>query len=405
MNAPSLRLEMSEDLRKERLREPISRGELERRWKAVRAVMEAEGLDCLVMQNSNMYLGGYVRYFTDIPAEYGYPMSVVFPLEGGLTMVSHGGKPLPMTPPDWSLYGVKERVALPYLPTLNFTNHMEAGAVLKALKEMKSKSVGLVGKASMSGTFHEQLIEGLKGVKTTDATNFVDEIKAVKSEEEIGLIKKTIELQDKTWAACLAYIRPGVREYELRSFIQWISSNLGSEEHLISLGSAPAGKPAGQIRTFFQNRTFQRGDQVCVMIEVNGPGGYYGEIGRTACIGEAPSKLLKAWDDAVEAQDRGAELLKPGAEPRELFDAHNKFLARKGYPPEGRIHSHGQGYDLVERPGIRPEETMEVKRDMNIVIHPITLTSEAYAFCCDNYLVTGTGSVRLHKTPREIFVV
>jgi hypothetical protein len=48
---------------------------------------------------------------------------------------------------------------------------------------------------------------------------------------------------------------------------------------------------------------------------------------------------------------------------------------------------------------------MKVKENMNIVIHPITLTSDAYAFCCDNYLVTGSGAVRLHKTPREIFVV
>ncbi len=396
---------MSEDLRKERLREPVSRSELERRWTAVRNAMGKEGLDCLVMQNSNLYLGGYVRYFTDIPAENGYPMSVVFPIDGGIIIVSHGGKPLPMTPPEWALYGVKERVALPYLPTLNFTNKMEADAVTKALKEEKAKSVGLVGKASMSATFHENLMTSLEGVKVSDATDTVDKIKAVKSNEEIELIKKTIELQDKVWGATLAYIRPGVREYELRSFIQWISTDLGSEEHLISIGSAPAGKPAGQVRAFFQNRTLQRGDQVCVMIEVNGPSGFYGELGRTACIGEAPSELLKVWDDAVEAQDKGAELLMPDAKPNELFEAHNKLLAGMGYPPEGRIHSHGQGYDLVERPGIRPEETMMIKRNMNIVIHPITLTKNAYAFCCDNYLVTGSSAVRLHKTPREIFVV
>lgn len=263
---------MVEDLRKERLREPISRNELERRWKAVRAAMEREGLDCLVMQNSNLYLGGYVRYFTDIPAENGYPMSVVFPLDDEITIVSHGGKPLPTTPPEWALYGVKERIALPYLPTLNFTDNMEAEAIAETLRGQKAKTVGLLSKASMSAALYEGIKEKLPGATIRDATDMVDEVKAVKSEEEIGLIRKTIELQDKTWAATLAYIRPGVREYELRSFIQWISTNLGSEEHLISIGSAPAGKPAGQVRAFFQNRLLQRGDQVCVMIEVNGPG-------------------------------------------------------------------------------------------------------------------------------------
>ena len=52
---------MSEDVRREMLREPISKEELERRWRAVRKAMEREKLDCLIMQNNNQYLGGYVR--------------------------------------------------------------------------------------------------------------------------------------------------------------------------------------------------------------------------------------------------------------------------------------------------------------------------------------------------------
>ena len=79
---------MSEDLRSERLRKPISKEELERRWRAVREAMERDKLDCLIMQNDNQYLGGYVRYFTDIPAENSYPMMVVFPLNDDLTIIA-----------------------------------------------------------------------------------------------------------------------------------------------------------------------------------------------------------------------------------------------------------------------------------------------------------------------------
>ena len=53
--------------------------ELERRWKLVRARMEKEGVDVLVMQNNNDFMGGYVKYFTDVPATNGYPLTVVFP--------------------------------------------------------------------------------------------------------------------------------------------------------------------------------------------------------------------------------------------------------------------------------------------------------------------------------------
>src|SRR4051795_453873 len=74
----------------ERLQTPISDAELERRWAAVRAAMAAEKIDVLLMQNNNDHMGGYVKYFTDLPATNGYPMTVVFPQDDDMTVVSQG---------------------------------------------------------------------------------------------------------------------------------------------------------------------------------------------------------------------------------------------------------------------------------------------------------------------------
>ena len=82
-------------------------------------------------------------------------------------------------------------------------------------------------------------------------------------------------------------------------------------------------------------------------------------------------------------------------------------LAKKGCAPDLRLFCHGQGYDLVERPSMRPEEDMIVKACMNITIHPMAINADetAYGFCCDNFIVSDTGTYRIHKTPREVFVV
>ena len=74
----------------ERLNTPISTAELERRWSAVRAAMEREKIDVLLMQNNNDHMGGYVRYFTDMPATNGYPNTVVFPRDDEMTVVCQG---------------------------------------------------------------------------------------------------------------------------------------------------------------------------------------------------------------------------------------------------------------------------------------------------------------------------
>src|SRR4051794_12788611 len=74
----------------ERLNTPISTAELQRRWNAVRAAMQADKIDVLLMQNNNDHMGGYVRYFTDMPATNGYPNTVVFPRDTDMTVVTQG---------------------------------------------------------------------------------------------------------------------------------------------------------------------------------------------------------------------------------------------------------------------------------------------------------------------------
>ncbi|MDD5205634.1 MAG: hypothetical protein PHS17_09440 [Desulfobacterales bacterium] len=71
-----------------------------------------------------------------------------------------------------------------------------------------------------------------------------------------------------------------------------------------------------------------------------------------------------------------------------------------------RLYAHGQGYDLVERPGIRDDEPMKIQANMNITVHPIIGTPRVFAWACDNYLVTEKCVTDcLHRTPKKIFEI
>jgi Xaa-Pro aminopeptidase len=79
-------------------------------------------------------------------------------------------------------------------------------------------------------------------------------------------------------------------------------------------------------------------------------------------------------------------------------------MKQKGVPPESRVYSHSQGYDLIERPLIRADETMNLEKGMNMSVHPAYATSSMFAHICDNYLIEENGvSECLHKTPKQIF--
>src|SRR5450432_206564 len=68
----------------------ISQAELTRRWNAVDRVMRDRSIDAIVMQNTNDWLGGYVKWFTDLPANNGYPRTVVFHADAPMSLVEMG---------------------------------------------------------------------------------------------------------------------------------------------------------------------------------------------------------------------------------------------------------------------------------------------------------------------------
>src|SRR3984885_8001394 len=108
----------------ERLQTPISTAELERRWGAVRAAMERDKIDVLLMQNNVDQMGGYVKYFTDLPATNGYPVTVVFPRDDLMTMVSQGpfgGASNPTEKSDGMRRGVKQWLTTPSYSSCYYT--------------------------------------------------------------------------------------------------------------------------------------------------------------------------------------------------------------------------------------------------------------------------------------------
>ena len=388
-----------------RIRRPISSKELERRWSLIRAEMKKQELDAIICQDDNNWMGGYYRYLTDIQAEVSYCKSVFFPVDEDMTIIGCGGLPLPPSPPDWACRGIKEKYCMPYFATGTYTMHLDGDKMVELIKQYGCKRVGLVGIGTMRATFYNNIVQNSKNVEFVDATDIFDYIMAIKSEEELEIIKDCAYVQDLICAAIPTLLRPGKFEYEIRTEIVKMIEDMGSEEQVIMIGSAPMDEFCGQYDTYFQNRQIQKGDQVLIMVETNAAGGLWTEIGRTWCLGEPTENQQRCFNTALESQKRIAEKMRPGVKPGDLLKENNDFMEAHGYPREGRLFAHGQGYQLVQRPFFVPEETMLLQENMNIACHPIAMNDSAYVFCCDNFIVTKEGGQRIHKTPQELIVV
>ncbi|HVV61940.1 MAG TPA: M24 family metallopeptidase [Pseudolabrys sp.] len=395
----------------ERLNTPISTAELERRWRATRAAMENAKIDVLLMQNNNDHMGGYVRWFTDMPATNGYPNTVIFPRDGEMTVVCQGpfggGEATAQddqTQGGQIWRGVRQILTTPSYASAHYTKEYDPELAAKALKPFAKATIGILGTYQMSYATLDYIKRAFPDARFVDASDMVDRIKVIKSAEEMELVKRAALMQDGAMRAAFAAAKPGMRDVEVAAVAQHYSQCHGSENGIYLCASMPLGKPSKFSNRHLQNRVIQKGDQIALLVEDNGPGGMYTELGRSCVVGaKVPQEMKDELAFCKEARRFTLDLLKPGTPCKDIWDAFNDFMRKNGRPTEARLYCHGQGYDLVERPLVRHDEPMTIEKDMNIVVHPTYVHGGYLNWLCDNYLIGGNGpGDRLHQFPEEI---
>ena len=105
-----------------------------------------------------------------------------------------------------------------------------------------------------------------------------------------------------------------------------------------------------------------------------------------------------------EAQTHTLRLIKPGASCADVAAAHDDYMRARGLPPELRLYAHGQGYDLVERPLIRADETMTHRgrhepRGSSGLRDAVDLRGDLRQLSHR----PGRPGECLHKTPKQVF--
>ncbi|HTX11697.1 MAG TPA: M24 family metallopeptidase [Solirubrobacteraceae bacterium] len=393
--------------RSEHVRWATPEYELDRRWREVRANMAEHGIDALLIHNHVDSLGGYVKYFSDLSASGGYPLSVIFPAEGPMALVMHGphGQERDVSG-DPSLYGVERVLTTWSFSSASYTAEYDAEQIVRVLREHAGGRIGLVGLAQMPYRLVAHVKEELPDTTFLDAADVVDPVKAIKSPYEREAIARSVALQVAAFEAALEAIEPGRTEWDVSAAAQAVAREGGSEHGPIMVGAGPPGEPVIFKPPRNQTRVLQRGDRLTILVEPAGPDGIYSELGRTIVIGSADEDLLAEHEFAVQAWRHCATAIRPGASARGVAADYNAFLREHGRPEEKRVHCHGQGYDIVERPLVRSDEPMELAEGMLLALHPMYVHRGAVLWVCDNVFVEAGGvSPPLHGVEQKVFEV
>src|SRR5258705_12512381 len=114
-----------------------------------------------------------------------------------------------------------------------------------------------------------------RGGTSLAVAGVVGRIKVPKSPEEMELIRRTTRMQDGAMKAAFEALKPGMRDSDVSAIAAHYSMRNGSEQGIYLCASSPSGQPAPIHQRHWQDRMIQKGDQVALLVEDNGPGGFY----------------------------------------------------------------------------------------------------------------------------------
>lgn len=378
----------------------FSEAEFGRRYAATRALMAAQGLDALVVfGNSGIsrhnhadihYLSGFLGNRNNY---------VVMPRDGEpvLFVQSHNHVPNAREASSIRTEGGGADSAM------TVARHLVDCGVRKG-------TTGYVGEVPVQSYLTWQ--RELAGSEFKDVTAAFRGLRLVKSAEEIEWLRNGAELTDAAIENLVAHVKPGMREYQLGALIEATGLAHGGLPHLYYISSGPQeGASPCVPRQNLSHRVLEQGDVINTEISVS-YWGYSGQAHRPIFLQAQPTELYRRlWDTALEAYERCAGILRPGATSEDVLDAA-EVIAERGFTiNDGFLHGFAIGL-LPPNIGTRqagrgiPKPPFRFDENMCVVVQPNVVTPDEHAGVQlgNLFRITGNGAECLHRLPLQYFV-
>lgn len=370
-----------------------SEKEIRRRCDAIRGRMKEEDLRALIVFSQvQLRYSGAVRYLSNyhLPTRREY---LVFPLEGDpVLIVCTLGHLYYAKSSSW-IKDVRHGGEIEKMV-------LEVGRVLKTLG-LGNAPIGIVGLSrTMPYNDYQLLAKELPEAHFKDATKMLDEIRMVKSPEEIELIQQTTDTADRCYSRLLEILRPGKDELSVMGEVGKTLIERGVEDILILTAK---GRSFPGFIDHPGPYTFKEGDHYIFSVEISGPSGYWSQIVRPLCLGNPSPQYERLFQVGKAAVEDGVSSLIPGKTVGKMVAAMIEKIKGEGYRT-GIWCGHSMGMDVGENPGLFPDSPVVLKEGMVITIHPHILSQDGKEgiLVGDTFVVGKERPTKLSKTVSDL---
>lgn len=228
------------------------------------------------------------------------------------------------------------------------------------------------------------------------------DLRAVKSQEEIELIKKAAEIADKAMKKALKMAVEGVREVEVSSYAEYVMKLEGAEGASFE-PFLMSGENAWLPQRISSDKKLREGELILFDLGAIYQG-YCSDLTRTFSLGGLNEKQKKIFKVAYKAQQAAIDAIRPARKAEEIDQVAREVIKKEGlerYFPH--LTGHGVGLSIHEEPIIDQHTNKVLKPDMVVTIEPgIYLPGVGAARVEDMVLITKSGCEVLTKTKKDL---
>lgn len=233
----------------------------------------------------------------------------------------------------------------------------------------------------------------------------VEELRTVKDEAEIALLREACAITDRAFDAVLPSLRPGVTEREIAVALERVMVDFGADKP--AFDSIIASGPNGAIPHHHPgDRALAAGDLVTMDFGAR-YGGYHADMTRTIAVGRVAGWQRDLYDLVRRAQQAGVEAARPDAVAVTVDAASRDMIADAGHGddfPHGL--GHGVGLEIHEAPLMGPAKTGKLEGRVPVTVEPgVYLDGRGGVRIEDTLVVRLDGPELLTQTSKELLVV
>ena len=239
-------------------------------------------------------------------------------------------------------------------------------AVIRDLAERLSGRI--VFEASALPYAHYELLRA-GGLELVPADGTVEELRAVKDDDELDRIRRAALAADRAFEALTAEAWAGRSERELAWRLHQLLHAHGADtiafDPLIAAGPNGSKPHTDATDRIVPERTLVVADWGAKL------DGYCSDCTRTPATGDLPRELRRAYDACLEAQLAAVDGIRPGMTGAEADRLARDVLERWGYGARfGHGLGHGVGLAVHEAPRLSPESEDVLRAGNVITIEP-----------------------------------